>query len=77
MITIIGTSHIARQSVEEVRNAIIETKPDIVAIELDYARYRALLSGKKKVKVQDAYSMRSTPPRETLAALEAGAGNST
>lgn len=47
-IRIIGTSHIARQSVEEVKNAILTFKPDIVAVELDYPRYQALLHGNKK-----------------------------
>ncbi len=47
-IRIIGTSHIARQSVEEVKAAIFEFKPEIVAVELDYPRYQALTTGKKK-----------------------------
>jgi len=47
-INIVGTSHIARQSIEEVTNAIFDFKPDIVAVELDYPRYQALISGKKR-----------------------------
>ncbi len=46
-IHIIGTSHIAQQSVKEVKGAIAEIQPDMVAIELDYPRYKALMSGKK------------------------------
>ena len=46
-LTIIGTSHIARQSLEEVEKAIKELKPDIVAVELDKKRYYALTSTKK------------------------------
>ena len=45
-ITIIGTSHIARDSVEKVRKTISEEKPDIVAVELDHARLHAILHGK-------------------------------
>ena len=40
---IIGTSHIAKQSVNEIKKAIQENKPDIVAIELDIGRAAALL----------------------------------
>ena len=37
-IKIIGTSHISKQSVSEIKKAMIEFKPDIVAIELDAQR---------------------------------------
>jgi len=47
-IRIIGTSHIARQSVEEVKKAIFDFKPEIVAVELDFPRYQALMSGQKR-----------------------------
>ncbi|MFH1399694.1 MAG: TraB/GumN family protein [Candidatus Woesearchaeota archaeon] len=40
-LTIIGTSHIARQSIEEIKQAF-EAKPDIVALELDSKRFYAL-----------------------------------
>jgi pheromone shutdown-related protein TraB len=48
-LSILGTSHIARQSLDEVRKKIDEFKPDIVALELDRTRLSALLSkpGKK------------------------------
>lgn len=42
--TIIGTSHIASESVEKVRKYIEEQKPDIVAIELDKKRFFALVA---------------------------------
>lgn len=45
-LTIIGTSHIAAQSLREVRAAFDE-KPDIVALELDYKRLIALLTRQK------------------------------
>lgn len=54
-ITIIGTSHIARQSLEEVENLIKEKKPDIIALELDKKRYSALIhKNKRKINL---YSM--------------------
>ena len=43
-IKIIGTGHILQKSVDEVRRAIGEERPDIVAIELDKTRYEALES---------------------------------
>jgi len=51
---IIGTSHIARQSLEEVEKAITEGRPDIVALELDNRRLHALMSGEKgKASLKD------------------------
>ena len=44
-IKIIGTSHIARQSIEEVQRAIFDFQPEIIAVELDLPRYQALASG--------------------------------
>ncbi|MFT7624255.1 MAG: pheromone shutdown-related protein TraB [Myxococcota bacterium] len=41
-IYIVGTAHVSQDSVEEVRRVIDEVQPDIVAIELDEARHRAL-----------------------------------
>ncbi len=41
-ITIIGTSHIAKESIRKVRKTIKEKKPDVVAVELDTKRYYAL-----------------------------------
>lgn len=39
---IIGTAHVSEKSVEEVKRAILETKPDVVAVELDMNRYHNL-----------------------------------
>lgn len=39
---LVGTAHISRESVEEVKNVIREYRPDIVAVELCSRRYRAL-----------------------------------
>lgn len=46
-LTVIGTSHIAEDSVSRVREAILAEKPAIVAVELDHARLHALLSEEK------------------------------
>ncbi len=46
-LTVIGTSHIAEDSVSRVREAILAVKPAIVAVELDHARLHALLSEEK------------------------------
>ncbi|MDD5086224.1 MAG: TraB/GumN family protein [Candidatus Nanoarchaeia archaeon] len=51
---IIGTSHIARQSVNSVKKAITQGKPEIVAIELDRNRLQGLMSSqKRKVSIAD------------------------
>ncbi len=39
---IIGTAHVSQESVEEVKDAIYEHQPDVVAIELDKGRYTKL-----------------------------------
>lgn len=38
-LTIIGTAHVSEESVNEVKDAIYEQRPDVVAIELDRGRY--------------------------------------
>lgn len=53
-IIIIGSSHIARESINDVKKTIEEFKPDIIALELDVNRYHALLSKKEgKVAIAD------------------------
>ncbi|MBI4983172.1 TraB/GumN family protein [Candidatus Woesearchaeota archaeon] len=44
---IIGTSHIALQSINEIKKAISEQKPDLIALELDPERVYVLLHGEK------------------------------
>jgi len=46
-LTVIGTSHIASESLKEVKKFIEEEHPDIVALELDNRRLAALLSNTK------------------------------
>jgi pheromone shutdown-related protein TraB len=48
-IRIIGTAHVSSESVAEVRQAVTDFSPDVVAVELDPGRYAAL-----KKQVQDA-----------------------
>lgn len=52
-ICIIGTSHIAQQSVLEVKTAITNLKPKIVALELDPKRFASLMSKKRKMTLKD------------------------
>lgn len=42
-IYLVGTAHVSRKSVEEVRQAIFDLHPDAVAVELDRARYETLM----------------------------------
>lgn len=45
-LTIIGTAHVSDKSVEEVKQTILEEKPDVVAIELCPNRYQNMLAEK-------------------------------
>jgi pheromone shutdown-related protein TraB len=68
-VKIIGTGHILQKSVEEVRNAIFSERPDIVAIELDYNRFKAL----EEVGFQpEAYRTRITLKGVLSAAVRGG-----
>jgi len=53
-LTVIGTSHIAKQSLKEVESTIVGQKPDIIALELDKKRFFALMQEKqRKLKLRD------------------------
>ncbi|MCL2213901.1 MAG: TraB/GumN family protein [Treponema sp.] len=39
---LIGTAHVSRDSIEEVKKIITDEKPDIVCVELDQARYNSI-----------------------------------
>jgi len=56
-LTIIGTAHVSQNSVEEVKNAIYEQKPDVVAIELDKGRYERLLQEKAGIETDEEISV--------------------
>ena len=47
-LTLIGTSHISQQSVQEVTQTIEVVHPEIVAVELDQTRFVALMEKKKR-----------------------------
>lgn len=47
-LTLIGTSHIAIESIKEVEEVINKLKPEIVALELDKTRFKALMSEEKR-----------------------------
>ncbi len=46
-LTIIGTSHIAKQSIKEIQTHIKANMPDIIAVELDVGRAKSLFEQKK------------------------------
>ncbi|HIE34459.1 MAG TPA: TraB/GumN family protein [Candidatus Altiarchaeales archaeon] len=46
-ISLVGTAHVSKESIELVRETIDKENPDMVAVELDEQRYEALLSKKK------------------------------
>ncbi|MDD3984598.1 MAG: TraB/GumN family protein [Methanobacterium sp.] len=43
---IIGTAHVSKESVKEVKQAILLNQPDIVAVELDMNRYQNMIAEK-------------------------------
>lgn len=57
-IVIIGTAHVSEKSVAEVREAIEQTRPDIVAVELCQRRYLALIGQDKDedIKISELLS---------------------
>lgn len=55
-IFIVGTAHISRRSVEEVRRVIDEVRPDTVCVELDQMRYDTLVNGESWRKL-DIFSV--------------------
>ena len=53
-LTLVGTSHIAKQSLEDVEIAIEQGKPDIIALELDKKRLYSLFRKKQdKIRIYD------------------------
>lgn len=51
---IIGTSHIARESIQEIKKTIEDWKPDLIAVELDIQRAAGLMQDKKnKVSIKE------------------------
>ena len=53
IVEILGTSHIARQSIIAIRNKIADFSPDIIAVELDKYRLPYLFAPRSKLRLQD------------------------
>ena len=58
-IKIVGTAHVSQQSIDDVRAAIEEFHPDVVAIELDSARYAALKKKAQAPSVNDLLEVKN------------------
>lgn len=57
-LNVLGTSHIAQQSIDEIEEKIASIKPEIIAIELDKRRYHSLLHpSKKKIRMSDIFKI--------------------
>jgi len=52
-VKIIGTSHIAKESEQQISDYIALEKPDIVAVELDASRAVAIFQPQRKLKITD------------------------
>jgi len=50
---IIGTAHVSKESIEEVKEAIITHRPDVVAVELDLNRYQNMMAEKNGQEKQN------------------------
>ena len=58
-IRLVGTAHVSAQSVEDVKKAIEEWHPDIIAVELDLGRYHALKKDVKDPSVEDVLEVKN------------------
>jgi pheromone shutdown-related protein TraB len=58
-IKIVGTAHVSQQSIDDVRAAIEEFHPDVVAVELDPARYAALKKKAQAPSVDDLLEVKN------------------
>jgi pheromone shutdown-related protein TraB len=56
---ILGTAHVSQQSVDEVKAAIAEYKPDVVAVELDQSRFQALKRQARDPTVEDVLEVKN------------------
>ena len=56
-LTIIGTAHVSEESVNEVKDAIYEQHPEVVAIELDIGRYTRLKNQMNGIEEDDSISV--------------------
>lgn len=58
-IKIVGTAHVSAKSVDEVREAIEQFHPDIVAVELDQGRSKAINKEGTTPSVDDVLELRN------------------
>ena len=58
-IRLVGTAHVSAQSIDDVRAAIEEFKPGLVAVELDQGRYKALTKQAKDPTVEDVLEVKN------------------
>ena len=58
-IKILGTAHVSQASVDEVRTAIDEYRPEVVAVELDPSRYAALKRQSADPTVKDVLEVKN------------------
>jgi pheromone shutdown-related protein TraB len=58
-VRIVGTAHVSQKSVEEVEAAIAEFSPEVVAIELDPARFSALKKQARDPTVNDVLEVKN------------------
>jgi len=56
-LTIIGTAHVSQDSVEEVKDAIYEQYPEVVAIELDKGRYERVMKEQSGIEDEEKISV--------------------
>jgi len=52
-IQIIGTSHIAKESVSLLKEKILSEKPEIVAVELDISRFHSIFQPPRKLRIAE------------------------
>jgi pheromone shutdown-related protein TraB len=52
-VRIVGTAHVSQKSIDEVREAIAEFQPDVIAVELDQGRYAAIRKQAKDPSLKD------------------------
>lgn len=58
-VRIVGTAHVSQESVDEVKAAITEFAPDVVAVELDPGRYAALRQQAQEATVESVLEART------------------
>lgn len=54
---IIGTSHIAKESVSLLTEKILAEKPEIVAVELDVSRFHSIFQPPRKIRITEIQSV--------------------